>query len=87
MNSGVRPLLANGIAEEKEAPEEEEDETDEEDDGMEEEEEALTSMAMTVPVKPSQREVDDHNRTHLPYRNWCEILRNAMKLPGKHRLA
>ena len=23
------------------------------------------------PRRPTQAEVDDHNRTHLPYRNWC----------------
>jgi hypothetical protein len=23
------------------------------------------------PRRPTQTEVEDHNRTHLPYRNWC----------------
>ena len=23
------------------------------------------------PRKPTREEVEDHNRTHLPYRNWC----------------
>ena len=22
--------------------------------------------------KPSQREIDDHERTHIPFRNWCK---------------
>ena len=26
---------------------------------------------MLDPKLPSQREVDEHNLTHLPYRNWC----------------
>ena len=26
---------------------------------------------LTDPRRPTQAEVDDHNRTHLPYRNWC----------------
>ena len=26
---------------------------------------------MTDPRRPTEREVEDHNRTHLPYRNWC----------------
>ncbi len=25
------------------------------------------------PRKPSQKEVDDHELTHLPYRNWCAV--------------
>ena len=27
---------------------------------------------MLDPKLPSQREVDEHNLTHLPYRNWCK---------------
>ena len=26
---------------------------------------------MLDPKLPSQREVEEHNLTHLPYRNWC----------------
>ncbi len=26
---------------------------------------------MLDPRLPTQAEVDDHNLTHLPYRNWC----------------
>ena len=26
---------------------------------------------MTRPKWPTEQEVDDHNRTHIPYRNWC----------------
>ena len=25
------------------------------------------------PRNPSQKEVDDHELTHLPYRNWCAV--------------
>ena len=25
------------------------------------------------PRKPSDREVEDHNRMHMPYRNWCPL--------------
>ena len=25
------------------------------------------------PRRPTQREVEDHQRTHLPYRNWCPM--------------
>ena len=32
------------------------------------------------PRKPSQKEVDEHELTHLPYRNWCDI---CVKYKGK----
>ena len=35
---------------------------------------------ITDPRKPSDREVEDHNRTHLPYRNWCP---HCVKAKGK----
>ena len=25
------------------------------------------------PRKPTAREVEEHERTHLPYRNWCAV--------------
>ena len=33
------------------------------------------------PRRPSQKEVDDHELTHLPYRNWCDI---CVKCKGKY---
>jgi hypothetical protein len=39
------------------------------------------------PRKPNQKEVDEHELTHLPYRNWCDI---CVKCKGKdldHRKA
>jgi hypothetical protein len=35
---------------------------------------------ITDPRKPSEREVEDHYRTHLPYRNWCPC---CVKAKGK----
>ena len=32
------------------------------------------------PKLPTQKEIDDHNLTHLPYRNWCSI---CVKAKGK----
>ena len=32
------------------------------------------------PRLPTQREVEDHCLTHLPYRNWCPI---CVKAKGK----
>jgi hypothetical protein len=35
--------------------------------------EAITAVGLPKPVKPSQAEVEAHNRSHIPFRNWCEI--------------
>ena len=35
---------------------------------------------MVDPRLPTQKEVDEHNLTHLPYRNWCPI---CIKAKGK----
>ena len=35
-------------------------------------EEALESRGIKMGEKPSREEVEDHERTHLPFRNWCE---------------
>ena len=35
---------------------------------------------MNSPVKPSREEVETHNLTHLPYRNWC---RHCVRGRGK----
>jgi hypothetical protein len=32
------------------------------------------------PRKPTQKEVEDHRLTHLPYRNWCTV---CVKAKGK----
>ena len=37
----------------------------------ESESEACQAQAATIPTKPSQKEVDAHMLTHLPYRAWC----------------
>ena len=40
---------------------------------------------MTDPRKPTEREVEDHNRTHLPYRNWCPCCVQAKGKDMDHR--
>ena len=35
---------------------------------------------MNSPMKPSREEVETHNLTHLPYRNWC---RHCVRGRGK----
>ena len=39
-----------------------------------------TVIPMKSPYKPSQKDVDDHYLTHLPYRNWC---RHCVRGRGK----
>ena len=36
-------------------------------------EEGQDSIGLSKPCMPSIAEVDIHNRTHIPFRNWCEI--------------
>ena len=35
-------------------------------------EESAAPPIARSPRTPSKKEVDDHNRTHLPFQNWCE---------------
>ena len=35
-------------------------------------EEARQAAGLKQPNKPSEREVRDHERTHLPFRDWCK---------------
>ena len=45
---------------------------DQEDQEQEEEEdEASRPKAIWKPVRPSVKEVEEHNLTHMPFRNWC----------------
>ena len=40
---------------------------------------------MHDPRKPTVQEVEDHNRTHLPYRNWCPYCVQAKGKDLDHR--
>ena len=35
---------------------------------------------LASPMKPSAKEVEAHNATHMPYRNWCPV---CVKSRGK----
>ena len=35
-------------------------------------EEAKQNRGLSHGIKPSEREVEEHERTHLPYRSWCK---------------
>ena len=41
--------------------------------GDEEHQPAIRAKAATTPYMPTPQEVQEHNLTHLPYRNWCPI--------------
>ena len=41
--------------------------------------------SLVDPRKPSDREVEEHNRTHSPYRNWCEVCVRAKGKDADHR--
>ena len=43
--------------------------------------------SITDPRKPTEKEVEDHNRTHLPYRNWCPHCVRAKGKDLDHRKA
>ncbi len=38
----------------------------------EESEEATAAKGIKKPIRPSQAEVEQHELTHLPFRDWCE---------------
>ena len=37
--------------------------------------ESNTPKPLHTPIKPSERNVEEHNMVHLPYRDWCPDLR------------
>ena len=39
---------------------------------LEEDEEGVVSRGMRPPQRVSKQERDEHERTHLPYRDWCD---------------
>ena len=41
--------------------------------------------AMADPRRPTEKEVELHNLTHLPYRNWCELCVAAKDKDLDHR--
>ena len=40
---------------------------------------------LSSPIKPSAEDVDRHNCTHLPYRNWCPVCVKAKGREDDHR--
>ena len=44
-----------------------------------------TIKHMLVPRKPTQTEIEEHDLTHLPYRNWCSICVKIKRKDLDHR--
>ena len=73
------------------------DESEDESDGVEvvgaegerikTERDAKRMKSILDPRKPSAKDVEDHNRTHLPYRNWCPHCVRAKGKDMDHRKA
>ena len=49
------------------------------------EEEAQVGKPKTAGYKPSPAEVEEHNLTHLPFRNWCEACVRGKAKDEPHR--
>ena len=73
------------------------DESEDESDGVEvvgaegerikAERDAKRMKSILDPRKPNEKDVEDHNRTHLPYRNWCPHCVRAKGKDMDHRKA
>ena len=51
------------------------------------EKEADVVRKILDPLKPTEKDVEEHNRTHLPYRNWCPHCVRAKRKDMDHRKA
>ena len=50
----------------------------------EESEEGLTPKAMRTPITPSKAELEAHELTHYPYREWCIFVCRISRRAGPH---
>ena len=57
----------------------------EEPEDDEQEEEGRSPEALATPEGPSNREREEHNLTHIPYRDWCEHCVRARARKRAHR--
>ena len=59
---------------------------DQEHEGQQEEEgEAVQPKAIWTPKRPTVKEVEEHNLTHLPFRNWCIFCVKGKAKDDPHR--
>ena len=75
-DNGVRPSLLNLDDVDEDAPGDAMSSDDEavirnaDKDDSDDDDEGLISMGVVMPCKPDAKEVEEHNRTHIPWRNW-----------------
>ena len=60
-------------------------EDQEENEQEEEEDEASKPKAIWKPVRPTVKEVEEHNLTHMPFRNWCIFCVKGKAKDDPHR--
>ena len=53
----------------------------------EQSEEGATARSVTVPIRPSQKEVNKHMLTHIPFRSWCPHCVRCKAIYKGHRHA
>ena len=85
----IRPQI-NGMGEEEEmsdkvGEEEEEREDEEQEEEVEEEEEARKPRVPRRPVAPTKAEIEEHEVTHLPPRDWCPHCVAGHGISNQHR--
>ena len=61
------------------------DKKQEEENNEEEQEEADTVRVRRAPRAPTQREREEHEATHIPYRDWCPHCVRGRGVNGPHR--
>jgi len=83
--NGEEEIEESNQGEEEEEMGELEEEKGIEDDEESESEEAMDPMVMCVPCRPTQEEVDKHNITHFPFRNWCPACVRGRAQSAPHR--
>ena len=49
-----------------------------------ESEEARPGRAAAEPGRPTRREIDEHNRTHMPFRSWCTACVQGRSVSSPH---
>ena len=50
-------------------------------------EEADIAKGLPCPILPSKAEREEHNRTHMPYRDWCDACVKGRGLEDPHHAA
>ena len=87
-DSGLSPERTAEIEQEQEQEQEEEQEQEQEQEKHTEigAEEGRGAVGLTAPARISDKERDDHELTHTPYRSWCSVCVRARGQRMPHRL-